>query len=135
MIGDTLVPKKVRKSLAVLVTVIFILTQTLAGTALAVINLHATGITANTVSLAWENSTEDTTGLYVKPTGAGAETWSLATVSELVYSSVSATVYGLSPNTSYDFKVTTTGSPSEAVANNITTLVRDILISPEMRWR
>ena len=118
MIGDMLVPRKVRKSLAVLVTVIFILSQTLAGTALAVTNLHSTEITDTTVSLAWDNSAEETTGLYVSPMGAGI--WS-PTVSELVYNSVSAAVYGLLPNTSYDFKVTTTGSPSEAVVNNITT--------------
>lgn len=62
-----LVPRKVRKSLAVLVTVILILTQTLAGTALAVTNLHPTAITDTTAELQWDLSAETNTALEYKP--------------------------------------------------------------------
>jgi len=107
MIGDMPVPRKVRKSLAVLVTVIFILTQTLAGTALAMVyNLHPTAITDTTADLQWSfDSADSTAGLFYSP--QGLESWLPAnTTAPLTSASTSASVYGLAPGTEYDFKVT-----------------------------
>lgn len=112
-------PRRIPKNLAILLTLVFILTQTMAGAALAVTGLHSTGVTDTTVSLGWTHDTaEQNTGLLYSP--AGLNSWSSAnTTGPLLIDSISATVYGLSPNTAYDFKVITTAGQS--VASNVYT--------------
>jgi len=103
--------RRMRKCLAIMVTIVFLLTQALAGTALAVYDLRPVVITENSVDLEWSIDTaEPITGLYYKP--SASTTWLNAPTPIDAYS-VSASVYGLSPGINYDFKVTSIYNESQ----------------------
>ncbi|MEK3825326.1 fibronectin type III domain-containing protein [Paenibacillus sp. FSL K6-1558] len=84
-----------------------------------------TAKTSTTGSFSW-TAVSGATGIVIEQSPAGANTWTTASTSgALASNAASATVTGLNPATSYDFRLVVTGGTNEGTSNVVSNITTD----------
>ncbi|WP_088187109.1 fibronectin type III domain-containing protein [Desulfosporosinus sp. FKA] len=87
-----------------------------------------TAKTSSTASFSWP-AVSGATSIVIEQTPSGGNSWTTATTSAIAASDTTATVTGLSPATSYDFRLVVTGGEN-AGNSNIVTVTTDAVPPP-----
>jgi hypothetical protein len=83
-------------------------------------DLASTGKTGTTASFSW-TAASGATGIVLQQSPTGQNSWTTAITSAIATNATSATVTGLSPATSYDFRLVVTGGANAGNSNTVTT--------------